>query len=201
MNDNVQNPNDFKVVSFHNLTDFGFTPEMGCMYDSRPILGRNGLPGIAPGETIVLPYHVAQQLATNLAKRVLNTSPAATVDEKGVPTGVAVWDKDLLEQKKNEFLKELYTEANPVTESQTDLLMRKVEEYRGLVEQLLQDRDAKVPETEEEQLVANAVQPLVTNSTEAPVYADKQEVIAELEKRGIVHDKRKNKAELEKLLV
>ena len=31
-------------------------------------------------------------------------------------------------------------------------------------------------------------------------YKDKAEVLAELEKRGIAHDKRKNKAELEKLL-
>ena len=45
MNDNnnvVSNPNDFKVVEFINSTDFNFTPEMGCMYDGRPIFGISG---------------------------------------------------------------------------------------------------------------------------------------------------------------
>src|SRR6185369_11789782 len=133
----VSNPNDYKVVSFHNSTEFGFTPEMGCMYDGRAVNGAKGSPGIDAGETVVLPYHIGHQLATNLAKRVLNTSPAATVDQKGVPTGVPIWSAERLEQEKNKFLTDLYTEEKPVAESQTDLLMAKVEEYRKMTEELL----------------------------------------------------------------
>lgn len=177
----VSNPNDFKVVDFHNPTDFTFTPEMGCMYDSRPIFGITGAPGINAGETLKLPYYIGQQLAINLAKVVL-TREAPTIDPAGIPTGVPLWDTARLEALKNSFLKELYQEEKPVAQSETDKLMAKVEEYKKMVDTL----------------VANAP----TQATVAPLtqFSDKQEVIAELEKRGIPHDKRKNKAELSKLL-
>ena len=185
----VSNPNDFKVVSFHNSTSFGFTPEMGCMYDGRPINGKNGSPGIDPGETVILPYYVGQQLAINLAKRVLNTSQAATVDAVGVPTGVPIWSKERLEQEKNKFLTELYTEDKPVMQSETDKLMAKVEEYKSMVEKLL-------PKAEVETVVEKPTEV----KTETKVYQDKQEVIAELEKRGIKFDRRQSKENLVKLL-
>ena len=121
-NATVSNPNDFKVVSFHNSELFGFTSEMGCMYDGRPINGKSGI-GIAAGETVILPYHVGHLLARNLAKRVLNTSEAATVDPKGIPTGVPIWSQQKLEELSNSFLKELYAEEKPLAQSQTELLM------------------------------------------------------------------------------
>jgi esterase/lipase len=189
----VSNPKDFAVVSFHNSTDFNFTPEMGCMFDGRAIngekalKGESGVLGIAAGETMILPYHIGHLLAKNLAKRVLNTSPAATVDVTGIPTGVAVWSDVKLEELKNSYLTEQYTEAKPVAQSETDKLMAKVEEYRKLTEQLLAKSTPVVSTTEK------IVEP-------SKVFADKQEVIAELEKRNIVHDKRKSKVELEKLL-
>lgn len=187
----VSNPNDYKVVSFHNSTDFGFTPDLGCMYDGRPINGVKGSPGIDAGEIIVLPYHVANRLAINLAKRVLNTSPAATVDATGIPTGVAVWSEAKLEELKTSYLKDLYAEAKPVAQSQTDLLMAKVEEYKTMVDKLLEKSDA--PKVD-----IVPTEPVNTDST--VVFQDKQEVIAELNKRNIKFDARKNKADLEKLL-
>ncbi len=188
----VSNPNDFKVVSFHNSTEFGFTPEMGCMYDGRPINGVNGSPGIDAGEKITLPYHIGHQLAVNLAKRVLNTSPAATVDTNGIPTGVAVWSKEKLEEVKTSFLTELYSEAKPVAVSETDKLMAKVEEYKKMVDSLI----TNTPKVETPE-----VAPIVGETPEVKTtFQDKQEVIVELEKRGVKHDKRKTKSELEKLL-
>lgn len=183
----VVNPNDYKVVSFHNSTEFGFTPEMGCMYDGRAINGKQGSPGIDAGETVVLPYHIGHQLAINLAKRVLNTSPAASVDPKGIPTGVPIWSAERLEQEKIKFLTDLYTEEKPVAQSETDKLMAKVEEYKAMVDKLL-------PKIEKVTVVPSTV-------TAQQSFSDKQEVLAELEKRGIKHDKRANKANLEKLLV
>src|SRR4051812_21752532 len=91
----VSNPNDLKVVSFHNATAFDFTSDLGCMFDGRPVNGKSGAPGIQAGETIVLPYHVGQRLAVNLAKRVLNPSPAS-VSDTGVPTGTPIWNPDTL---------------------------------------------------------------------------------------------------------
>ncbi len=184
---NASNPNDHKVVSFHNSTTFGFTPEMGCMYDGRPINGKTGAPGIDASETVILPYHIGHQLAINLAKRVLNTSASATVDAAGVPTGVPIWSKERLELEKNKFLADLYTEEKPVMQSETDKLMAKVEEYKSMVDKLL-------PKTEVEAVVEK---PTVVD---AKVYQDKQEVIAELEKRGIKFDRRQNKENLIKLL-
>jgi len=196
----VSNPNDFKVVAFHNLTEFGFTPEMGCMYDGRPINGKTGAPGIDAGETVILPYHIGHQLALNLAKRVLNTSPAATVDKAGIPTGVPVWSKDRLEQEKSKFLKDLYVEEKPAAQNETDKLMAKVDEYKAMVEKLLATKSDEVATPQEKSLIEAMSEPQTSN-VEGQVFADKQEVLAELEKRGIKHDKRKNKAELEKLLV
>src|SRR5262245_7506225 len=98
MNEQVSNPNDFKVVSFHNTTEFGFTPEMGCMFDGRTINGPSGAPGIQAGEKMTLPYHIGQRLAINLAKRVLNTSVAATVDKAGIPTGEPIWSESRLQE-------------------------------------------------------------------------------------------------------
>lgn len=191
MSNQVQNPNDFKVVSFHNSTEFGFTPDMGCMYDGRAINGKNGSPGIDAGETVVLPYHIGHQLALNLAKVSL-TRTAPSVDPAGIPTGVPLWDTVKLNNLKNSYLKELYSEQKAVAMSETDKLMAKVEEYKKMVDSVLvKSENSTVPVST----------PTVTSTATAGIYQDKQDVIAELEKRGIKHDKRKNKVELEKLLV
>lgn len=180
-NANSSNQNDYRVVSFHNSTDFDFTPEMGCMYDGRPINGTK-IAGVASGETLVLPYHVGNQLAINLAKRVLNITQSANVDIQGIPTGIAVWDEAKLEEEKMKYIKDMYTEEKPAPQTETDKLMAKVEEYKSMVETLLA-RDA---------VDIKVIQPTG--------FKDKQEIIAELEKQGVVHDKRKSKEELEKLL-
>lgn len=191
MSNQVSNPNDFKVVDFHNSTDFTFTPEMGCMYDGRPIFGITGAPGINGGETIKLPYHIGHRLATNLAKAVL-TRQAPSVDPAGIPTGVPLWSTEKLESMKNSYLTELYSETKPVAISETDKLMAKVEEYKKMVDQLVATKPEPVKVSDP---VVNQI-----NSTKLG-YQDKAEVIAELTKRQIKFDARQSKANLEKLLV
>ena len=195
------NPNDFKVVSFHNSGSFNFTPDMGCMYDGRAINGKSGNPGIEAGETMILPYHVGHLLAQNLAKRVLNTSPAATVDPAGIPTGVPVWSPEKLKDLSDSFIKELYSEEKAAQQSETDKLMAKVEEYRKLVEEKL-GLNPDEPKVEEvvkgEPKVIGELD--ATETKEIKTFQDKQEVIEELEKRGIKFDRRANKVSLEKLL-
>lgn len=191
INPPVSNPNDFKVVEFRNSTDFLFTPEMGCMYDGRPIFGISGSLGIQSGETMTLPYHIGHRLATNLAKAVM-VRQAPRTDPQGIPTGVPLWNADTIDKLKNTFIKDLYSEQKPIAQSETDKLMAKVEEYRLQVEKLL----SKEPGSSTEVKVENA------NPQNAPLeFKDKQEVIAELTKRGVKFDPRQKKADLLKLLV
>lgn len=192
----VSNPNDFKVIEFHNSEDFTFTPEMGCMFDGRPIFGISGAPGINAGESLTLPYHIGHRLAMNLAKQVqLRKAPA--VDPTGIPTGVVLWNPETIEALKNSFIKELYVEEKPLAMTETDRLMAKVEEYKAMVEKLVESKASDAP--------ATAPVPEAEPATGIPAvqqaYQDKQEIITELEKRGIPHDKRASKANLEKLLL
>lgn len=188
MNPQVSNPNDYKVVSFHNSTDFGFLPEMGCMYDGRPINGKNGSPGIDAGETVILPYHIGNQLAINLAKYVLMKD--APADNPNVPTGTPIWSPEKLTALKDTYLKELYTEDKPAQMSETDKLMEKVNEFSQFKEDILEKLGNLMPKSDQSPAESN----------EKTAYADKKEVIQALEARGIAHDKRKKKEELEKLL-
>lgn len=190
----ASNPNDYKVVEFHNSTDFTFTPVMGCMYDGRPIFGITGAPGVNAGESLTLPYHIGHRLAINLAKAV-QLRKAPTTDPTGIPTGVPLWDTEALDVLKNSFIKELYVENKPVAVSETDRLMAKVEEYKKMVDQLIATKAPEAPTMP----VATTSTPDVPNAPSAS-FQDKQEVIAELEKRNIVHDKRASKANLESLL-
>lgn len=185
MNPIQNNPNDYKVVDFTNTTDFTFTPEMGCMYDGRPIFGITGAPGINAGESLKLPYHIGHRLATNLAKQIM-TRRAPVTDPAGIPTGVPLWNDEGLEQLKSSFLTELYSEEKPVAVSETDKLLAKVEEYKQMVDSL----------------IANTPQAGVAlTNLDAPTYQDKADVIAELNKREIKFDARKSKDELQKLIV
>lgn len=212
----VSSPNDYKVVKFHNNTDFDFTHDMGCMFNSSPISGVRGVLGIGAGEEMTLPYHVGHRLAVNLAKMVMvkgdNGNPPK--DQMGNPMVAAIWSDTRLEEVKNSFLVELYSETKPIAQSDTDKLLAKVEEYKVLFEKALGGMGGPIPAGP-----VGATTPAVTapfappqdNDHVAPgasqfpaadgaVYKDKAEVIAELTKRGVAHDKRKSKAELEKLL-
>lgn len=195
-NAEVSNPKDQAVVSFHNSEAFDFTPVMGCMFDGRPVNGASGAPGIQAGETKVMPYHIGWQLARNLAKRVFNTSQAASVDQQGIPTGVPVWNPDKLNELAQTYIKELYVDARPVTMSETDKLMARMAELEKFKETI----EAKQETPPQPPMDNDHVAPGAEKFPEAKVYLDKQEVISELEKRAIKFDRRQNKANLEKLL-
>lgn len=191
-------PNDFKVVSFKNTTDFTFTPEMGCMYDGRPISGMTGAPGINGGESMTLPYHIGHRLAENLAK-IVQLRKAPIVDEANNPVGKPLWSTEHLEELKQTFLTELYSEQKPVQQSETDRLFALVEQYKKLSEDLIN----KVPVSTEPMKVPE-ISAITTPSIEpvkGQVFQDKGDVIAELEKRGVKFDRRLTKENLQKLIV
>lgn len=193
-NPNVQNPNDFKVVLFKNKTDFDFTPEMGCMYDSIPIFGTSGVAGIKAGEEVRLPYHIGNQLATNLAKQqLIKQAPARDLAKDHLnPVGEILWTPETLVALSQTFMTELYTNSAPVAMSETQKLMQQVEELNKLIRDNLPNA---LPVVE-----ADGADTTVS-TPEAIIYKDKAEVIAELTKRGISHNPRDKKADLEKLLV
>jgi predicted dienelactone hydrolase len=170
---------DFKVVKFKNISDFDFTPVLGAMFNSRPIFGKTKAGCIEIGEELNFPYHIGRRLAINLAKQMLVKKIPEPVYGTGDPaqhnSKLAFGDEDINKLVAQIFVGE-YQEEKPIKESETDVLMRKFEELNRQVEALKAEK--VTPEG----------------------FKDKQEVIAELEKKGIVHDKRKNKAELEKLL-
>ena len=186
MNQETSNPKDYQVVSFHNDTDFRFTPEMGCMYSGRAINDTTGEAGIGAGVTMTVPYHIGHQLAINLAKVVM-LKGAPTKDVANSPQGISLWSEPGLENLKNSFLVELYSEERPKEQSQAEMLIAKIAELNKLEARL----NAKLGETTD----------VVESDVTSGGYKDKAEVIAELTKREIKFDARKNKAELEKLLV
>ena len=191
-NPKVSNPLDFKVVEFFNNTNFDFTPELGAMYDGRPLF-------VGSGERKQFPYHIGHRLAENLAKAVL-IKGAPLHDPTAVnPVGTPLWGEEGVKRIKASFLTELYSDEKPIAVSETDRLMNRVAELEELFQKQLKKDNAEGVEKVQGQTVQEIVAP-ETIKTEAKVYQDKAEVIAELVSKGIAHDKRKSKAELEKLL-
>jgi len=191
----TSNTNDHKVVTFTNKTDFAFTPELGCMYDSNPIFGKSGA-SVEPGESVILPFHIGNLLAKNLAKRAMMV--AAPVDAAGIPTGEPVWSEDSLAAKQASYIVDMYEEEKGTKKSETELLMEKVEEYKALVDKVVPKSEREEAEKDKETTDETPEQP---NEKTPGVYQDKADVIAALEKAEIKFDARKSKADLEKLLV
>lgn len=200
--------NDYKVVSFRNPQSFDFTPEMGCMYDGRPINGSSGRPGMAAGETKMLPYHVGWRIAANLAKQVLllkaSNKPELDAQGNAMPTK-AIWDETALNTLKASFIEEMYSESAPAQQTETDRLFERIAALEAMVK-------GPAPEAAPEVATDEATEGLQAPKDEATAsippasedpsktFKDKQEVLAELVKRGIKHDKRASKEALEKLL-
>lgn len=171
---------DFKVVTFKNISDFDFTPVLGAMFNSRPIFGKTKAGCIAVGEELNFPYHIGRRLAINLAKQILVKQIPDPVYGTGDPaqqnSKLAFGDEQINAICAKIFVGE-YQEEKPVKESETDILLRKFEELNKQVAELKAEKVS--PEG----------------------FKDKKQVIEELTKKGITFDARKNKADLEKLLV
>lgn len=168
--------NDYKVVTLKNISDFEFTPVLGAMFDGRPIFGKNGK-SIEVGEEILTPYHVGKRLATNLAKAMLLKGHDVQEYGKGDPSvSLALFNDENVENLAQSMFVNQYQEEKPIAETEVDILMRKFEELNKTIETLTAEK------------------------VDSSGYKDKQEVIDELDKRGIQHDKRQSKASLEELL-
>lgn len=186
MNPTQTNPNDLKIVTFHNKTDFTFTPAMGCMFAGQPIHGITGAPGINGGESLQMNYHVGKQLAINLAKvAILRDAPRT--DPAGTPQGVALWDETRLKELADSYITEMYSEEPEKHLSEADKMMAKIEELK-------KSGYFNTPAKEEIVEVKNL------DTTIPQTFQSKKEVIDELVKKGVTFDARSKKEDLEKLL-
>ena len=126
----VTNPNDFKVVEFFNHTDFDFTPELGAMYDGRPLF-------VGSGEKRQYPYHIGKRLSVNLAKAVLIKGAPVHNPGDNNPVGKPLWSDEGIDKLANSFITELYSEDKPIIQSETDRLMAKVAELEKMMNEKL----------------------------------------------------------------
>lgn len=146
-------------------------------FDFTPELGAmfGGRPFfIKKGESLIAPEPVAYRLAVNLAKAILlSKMPEAEYGKGDDRSSLGVFSSEEVDKLVDQIMQEKYKEEKPAQLSEAELMKRRVEELNS--------------------------SPLVETKREG-VYADKAEVIEELQKRGIKHDARGSKASLEKLL-
>lgn len=195
----IRDPNDAKVLEFYNSTDFDFTPELGAMFNG---IGYQ----VDSGMKKHFPYHIAMRLAENLAKAVLIKGAPLHDPNAANPTGTPLWGDEGVKRLKATFITELYSESTPIAQTETEKLHARVLELEKLMAEKLKGVPVDTLKGEVKS-VSELVNPIVEKPTEtvkpveAPkVYQDKQEVIAELEKRGVKFDRRQNKDNLMKLL-
>lgn len=163
-----------KVVRLTNKTDFDFTPEMGARFGGIPYF-------IPAGKSMLAPKPVAKLLAKHLARQTfLKRSPVrdeSEIDGKG--SSRALWTEEQALRVAGTFISDEYAEEREAPRTETEIMKQKIE---ALNENFPLDATP------------------VAASTEAVVYADKQEVIMALTEKGIRFDARMTKANLEELL-
>lgn len=192
----IKDPHSAEILEFYNSTDFDFTPELGAMFDG---VGYQ----VDSGMKRQFPYHIAMRLAENLAKAVLIKGAPLHDPNANNPTGKALWGEEGMKKLAAGFITTLYSEAAPIQQTELQRLHAKVAE----LDRLMQEKRKDVPvdtlkgEVKSVSQLVNDVPVEPIKTTETPkVYLDKQEVITELEKRGIKFDRRQNKENLMKLL-
>lgn len=176
----------YVIVRITNRTDFDFTPAMGAMYGGVPM-------PILAGKSLLAPKPTALHLAKHLARQVFIRNAPIRDDKEtdGKGRDRALWTNDDIERTMAKFLTEEYEEEKKHKLSEVELLQAKID---ALNKQFPQETPP-APKVEE-----NApVEPPKPDDNPSG-YKDKQMVIAELDKRGIKHDKRMSKENLEKLL-
>lgn len=183
----MPNQNEAKVVRFTNIFDFDYTHSYG------------GVPyQLRAGDTLLFPWVIGDHLATHLARQALiRKAPYRdenSTDGRGGETARSdrpLWDDTAIDALKAKIIQDAYVEerAAPMTEA---------ERYKQKFEELNKQFPGLVKETAPAEVVVGSQTPVP--AADGIVYADKAEVIAALEKKGITFNARLSKATLEKLL-
>lgn len=193
-----QNPNEAKVVRFTNIFDFDYTHAYG------------GVPyQLRAGETLLFPWVIGDHLATHLARQALiRKAPYRdenSTDGRGGETTRSdrpLWDDTAIDALKAKILQDAYTEQRETPVSEAEKLRQKVEDlnkqFPGLVKETSPTEAVNAqPPADNDHVLEGASQ---FPASDGVVYADKAEVIAALEKKGVTFNPRATKATLEKLL-
>lgn len=161
---------ELKICTIKNIADFDFTPELGAMFGGRPFF-------VKAGEELTAPEPAAYRLAVNLAKAILNKRiPMPELGKGDDRSSLGVYGDEQIEALVAQIMVSSFQEEKQPTLSEADRIAAKVEELMKFKTQMEEKESAKSD------------------------FNDKAEVIAELEKREVKFDRRKSKAELEKLL-
>lgn len=192
----MENSNLGKVVKFTNITDKDFTHAFG------------GVPFfVKAGETVMLPWDLADHLATHLSRRIFldaDTSPTQYLEgaDKTGGMGKPLWNDETEKAMKLKILGEVFESATPAPKSEIEQLREKVEALAkqfGLASPVQNPANAPVVASNE---AANInAQDLIPESQKPELsYKDKAEIIAQLKAKGIPFDARQGKGKLETLL-
>lgn len=189
MMSSMPDPEVNKILRLTNKTDFDFTPAMGAMF--------GGLHYPLPaGKSMLAPKPMAKLLAKHLARQVF-IKKAPIRDEKevdGKGTDRALWTEEDIERTAQRFLSEEYEEQKVEPMNEAQIMAAKIAQLNKEFPPVMAvgDKVYTAPEP------SGAVTATVTTTSG---YADKSDVIAALEKKGITKfDRRWNKAKLEELL-
>ena len=179
----------YVIVRITNRTDFDFTPAMGAMY------GGVAMP-IPAGKSLLAPKPAARHLAKHLARQVFIRNAPIRDDKEtdGKGRDRALWTEEDIERTMVKFLAEEYEEEKKYSLSEIELLQQKIDAL-----------NKHFPPSETvtgSSRMGNVVETAPSNPPDDTPngYKDKQEVIAELEKRGLKFDRRMSKENLEGLL-
>ena len=115
-----------KVVTFTNIADFDFTPQLGAMY------GGIGYPCKA-GEVQLYPYELADHLAGALAKQMFlkkdKSAPGYNPNDPTGGNGAVLWTDDMISELKGKML------GTPIL-GEKKVIMTEAQETQAKVEEL-----------------------------------------------------------------
>jgi hypothetical protein len=170
MNPTKTNPNEYRVVTFKNITSADFTPALGAMFNSKHFL-------IKAGESMNLPFDVGHRLAINLAKAIIiGAAPAPKYGEGNDTQASSLIKEGDIEKLVEQILVKEYQEEASAVMTAEEKLSARIDELNKKLESVV---DTKI-------------------GTEG--YSDKKEVIEALKAKGVTYNPRKSKEELEALL-
>jgi hypothetical protein len=118
-----------KVVTFTNISDFDFTPQLGAMF------GGVGYPALA-GETKLYPWDLADHLAGALAKQMyLKKDKSAVKFDPNDTTGglgAVLWTEQDIAGLKAKILGEPIIGEKPVVRTEAEATQAKVAELNAM---------------------------------------------------------------------
>ena len=197
----MQNPNIGKVVQFTNITDKDFTHAFG----GQPFF-------VKAGETVMLPYDLADHLATHLSRRIYldgDNSPTEYTEGKDRTGGMGrpLWSDEQERAMKVRILGQTFENSVAAPKSEIEELREKLDALASQfgTQAPWQQRPSEITEAAKEAAVIEAEAekdaPIGAQNTKSVLgFKDKADIIAELTSRGVPFNARLGKDKLQALL-